>query len=141
MREVQVVYSDPKTKKKISLSGKIQGRVTFPSINRAMDKLREIAREKGYPCLESYVPVETDNELEGWCWICRKFFKVREVYGKFDAHLDEAGHPLAMKGERPWRCGCGGELLLRSSEWANSELIIETWECIKCGHQEKEPID
>lgn len=149
MKTMEVVFAPigEKRARKSELVRKtiqLRGKVTHPSINRAMDRVQEQMRKKGNFYLKDYSPVETDEVEEGYCPKCRKRVKYNRWYGgMFDSKYDPKcpkGHKLLSGGHQCYECK-RGKMWQVSSRRVGPECVVMHFRCDTCGAEDTDVLD
>jgi len=153
LRCVYHVYKNSKPVKGVEplvIVKDLESPVSIPSVNKVLDVVQEEARvaimkshPDAYPVMYSYDPVETDTDKPCYCFVCKKGFTVKDVYGiSFTTPRCPQGHTKTTdkNGGKCFKCK-KGHLWETKVRRGGPECMVHHYKCDSCGATESEAID
>lgn len=128
----------------------VKSPVSIPSVNKVFEKIDDevgkTIRQRGdgsYPVLYSYNKVETDKDIPCYCWICKKPFSVKEIYGvSLTKPQCPKGHTKTSDKNYGKCHKCKQGLMWQTRAVSGGrECMIYHIQCDTCRHQDSVVID
>ena len=142
MKKLKVTFQLRKDGKKIKIEFPLKSPVSNPSINKVFDTKVYPFQVKNDAVLCHYEPVETDVQTLAYCKKEKKERKVNTVYGGFDDPLRCKCGSIVYTSNMGKCPECGkAKMWHTKSHSGGEELIVETYKCPECKHEDYEPID
>lgn len=121
----------------------LKGKVTFTTVNQALDKAGKTRRGTGW-LLYHYNPVVTDEKIHGYCWKCHQRFTPNRIYGSMFGEEYQCPNCESKKvvvSCELHKCDCGGAFWKKSHRKLGPECVLIIYKCDKCGKIDEDVMD